>query len=75
MDGTTVPPGITSHATQVAGITPMQTVAVFDLHADPRWPLMANCVNNTATPAAFQSCLRSAFLSDATGQTAALLGR
>ena len=74
VDGTVAPQDTTFRPTRVAGISPLRTVAVNDLHADPRWPLMANCVNNTATPAAFQSCLQSAFLSDATGQTSALLG-
>jgi hypothetical protein len=32
------------------------------LHADTRWPLFANCINNTATPDAFQACLQMAFL-------------
>ncbi len=53
--------------TQVASVTtaaPTSDVkaSVDPLHADARWPLFSNCINNTATPDAFQACLQMAFL-------------
>jgi len=53
--------------TQIAAITTAapvgDTVKTTDpLHADARWPLFANCINNTATPDAFQGCLQMAFM-------------
>ncbi len=36
--------------------------AVDPLHADARWPLFSNCINNTTTPDAFQACLQLAFV-------------
>lgn len=43
------------------------------LHQDSRWPLFANCINNTASPDEFTACLRNAFLADSTGTELALL--
>ena len=45
------------------------------LHADPRWPNFANCINNTGSRAQFEACLRSAFMKDSTGTEASLLSR
>jgi hypothetical protein len=51
--------------TQLASVEvvpPAAAPAVKDpLHADPRWPLFANCINNTATPDDFNACLQMAF--------------
>lgn len=52
---------------QVAALTTAMPVdgtkaASDPLHADPNWPLFSNCINNTATPAAFQACLQMAFM-------------
>jgi hypothetical protein len=47
----------------LAGTTVAATVRATDpLHLDPNWPLFQNCIDNTATPAAFQGCLQLAFL-------------
>jgi hypothetical protein len=58
---------------RTVSLTPADSAPVHDLHTDPRWPQIANCVNNTATPEAFQTCLQSALLADTTGNAAALL--
>lgn len=53
---------------QVASVNPVslpatQAVASADpLHSDARWPLFKNCIDNTATQAAFQGCLQMAFM-------------
>jgi hypothetical protein len=58
-------------------VPPAATPAVKDpLHADPHWPLFANCINNTATPDEFNACLQMAFTGvGPTGQVLALLTR
>src|SRR5262245_6645088 len=43
------------------------------LHQDPRWPQFRKCIEETATPKEFESCLQSAFMIDTTG-TAASFG-
>ena len=32
-----------------------------ELRADPRWPLLKGCIENTATPDAFRACLQNVF--------------
>ena len=67
--------------TQVASVT--ATVPASDvkasadpLHADARWPLFSNCINNTTTPDQFQVCLQLAFMGvGPNDQTLALLTR
>ncbi len=43
------------------------------LHQDPRWPQFRKCIEDTASPKEFESCLQSAFMLDTTG-TAASFG-
>ena len=43
------------------------------LRQDPRWPQFRKCIEDTATPKEFESCLQSAFMIDTTG-TAASFG-
>jgi hypothetical protein len=53
---------------QVASVEPaavpaaQQKPGMDPLHADARWPLFKNCIDNTTTPAAFDACLQMAFL-------------
>ncbi len=67
--------------TQVASVTttaPASDVkaSTDPLHADARWPLFSNCINNTTTPDQFQACLQLAFMGvGPTDQTLALLTR
>jgi len=42
------------------------------LHRDPRWPQLRNCIENTATPKEFETCLQSALNTDTTGLSASL---
>jgi hypothetical protein len=64
---------------ELASVSPVslpsqQAMAQNPLHADPRWPKMKNCIDNTTTPASFQACLQMAFMDVApTGQVLALL--
>jgi hypothetical protein len=64
---------------ELASVNPVslpnqQVAAQNPLHADPRWPKLKNCIDNTTTPAAFQGCLQLAFMDVApTGQVLALL--
>lgn len=50
--------------TQVASLAAPVAAAVRTtdpLHLDPNWSLFQNCIDNTATPQAFQGCLQMAF--------------
>jgi hypothetical protein len=64
---------------QVAAITvpsAARTPAAPDgLRTDMRWPAMKDCIENTKTPAEFQTCLQTVFLTDTTGMAAMMLGK
>jgi hypothetical protein len=65
---------------QVASVAPLaastQQKAVDPLHADPRWPKLKNCIDNTNTQDEYQACLQMAFMDVApTGKVLALLTR
>jgi hypothetical protein len=57
-------PAVNTQVASLATATPISNVksSADPLHADPNWPLFSNCINNTATPAAFQGCLQMAFM-------------
>src|SRR5579871_1408571 len=38
-----------------------------ELRADPRWPQLKGCIDNSATPEAFRACLQNAFGDEMTG--------
>ena len=65
---------------QVASVAPLaastQQKAADPLRADPRWPKLKNCIDNTTTQDEFQACLQMAFMDVApTGKVLALLTR
>jgi hypothetical protein len=37
------------------------------LRKDPRWPQLRSCIENTATPKEFETCLHTTLMTDATG--------
>ena len=39
-----------------------------ELRADPRWPQLKACIDNTATPDAFRSCLQNIFPGEMTAE-------
>ena len=39
-----------------------------ELRADPRWPQLKGCIDNTATPEAFRACLQNVFGEEITGR-------
>src|ERR1700741_5128622 len=44
------------------------------LRKDPRWAQMRSCIENTATPKEFDSCLHSVLMTDSTGVGTAFTG-
>lgn len=71
-------PSVEAAPVQVALANPqapvLEATATDPLHSDVRWPLFKNCIDNTATPAAFEACLQMAFLNaEPDGQVLALL--
>lgn len=37
------------------------------LRKDPRWPQLRSCIENTATPKEFETCLHATLMTDTTG--------
>jgi hypothetical protein len=37
------------------------------LRKDPRWPQLRSCIENTATPKEFETCLHTTLMTDTTG--------
>jgi hypothetical protein len=71
-----VQPAVISQASVTPAVQANLVVAGLEqdgLHQDSRWPLFANCINNTGSPDEFTACLRTAFLADSTGTELALL--
>ena len=45
----------------------VQLLRTNELRADPRWPQLKGCIDNTATPDAFRACLQNVFGDEMTG--------